>query len=60
MLRLAVLGLGFAAGSGDAAAATKDAAADYPNRPIRMVVPFPPGGATDILARVVGKRMTDA
>jgi len=53
------LGLLLAAGSSVAAGPAKDAA-DYPSRPIRMVVPFPPGGATDILARVVGKRMTDA
>lgn len=26
---------------------------------VRMVVPFPPAGATDILARVVGKRLTE-
>lgn len=42
-----------------AAAPAKDPASEYPKRPIRMVVPFPPGGATDILARVVGKRLTD-
>jgi tripartite-type tricarboxylate transporter receptor subunit TctC len=58
MSGIAVLAL--IAGNVAAAAPAKDAAADYPNRPIRMVVPFPPGGATDILARVVGKRMTDA
>jgi len=32
-------------------------AADYPARPVRMLVPFPPGGGTDILARVVGQRL---
>ncbi|PZP91177.1 MAG: hypothetical protein DI587_36245 [Variovorax paradoxus] len=30
---------------------------DYPNRPIKLVVPFPAGGPTDLLARVVGQRM---
>lgn len=42
-----------------AAAPAKDPASEYPKRPIRMVVPFPPGGATDILARVVGKRLAE-
>ncbi|RYZ05286.1 MAG: tripartite tricarboxylate transporter substrate binding protein, partial [Comamonadaceae bacterium] len=34
------------------------ATADYPNKPIRIVVPFPPGGATDVLARVLGQQMS--
>ena len=33
-------------------------AQDYPNRAIRLVVPFPPAGVTDILGRVVAERLT--
>lgn len=32
----------------------------YPARPIRMVVPFPPGGAADFLGRTVGERLAQA
>ena len=34
-------------------------AQDYPNKTIRLIVPFPPGGPNDIIARVVGKRMSE-
>ena len=34
-------------------------AQDFPNRNIRLIVPFPPGGPNDIIARVVGKRMEE-
>ena len=34
------------------------AAADYPAKPIRVIVPWPAGGSTDTLARIVGQRLT--
>ncbi|MEI9805159.1 MAG: tripartite tricarboxylate transporter substrate binding protein [Pseudolabrys sp.] len=34
-------------------------AADYPNRPVTLVVAFTPGGPSDVLARIVGKKMSE-
>jgi tripartite-type tricarboxylate transporter receptor subunit TctC len=34
-------------------------AADYPSRPVKWVVGYPPGGATDILARLIGQRLSE-
>ncbi len=34
--------------------------ANYPAKPIRMIVPFPPGGSTTIVARLIGQKLTDA
>src|SRR5690554_3779260 len=42
---------------GMAALANPAAASNYPSQPIRLIVPFAPGGSTDIVARIVGQRM---
>jgi tripartite-type tricarboxylate transporter receptor subunit TctC len=44
---------GWVSGAGDVAAQ------DYPRRPIRMIVPYAPGGATDIVARTIGPKITE-
>jgi tripartite-type tricarboxylate transporter receptor subunit TctC len=34
------------------------AAADYPDHPVRLIVPFPPGGSNDVVARLVAKQLS--
>ena len=38
---------------------TDSDAAAFPNRPIKIVVPFPAGGPSDVLARIIGQRMSE-
>ena len=40
-------------------AATPAVAQSWPNRPVTMVVPFAPGGGTDVLGRIVGRRLSE-
>jgi tripartite-type tricarboxylate transporter receptor subunit TctC len=44
---------------GNAAAQSAADASKFPSKPIRMIVPFPPGGSNDILARFLAQKMTE-
>ena len=46
--------LGLLLTAGDA-----DAQQSFPNKPIRLIVPFPPGGAPDVVARMLAQKLTD-
>ncbi len=41
-------------------AIAQDGAGTYPSKAIRIIIPFAAGGASDVLARILGKRLTDA
>ena len=42
---------------GQESSEASSSAATFPSRPIRIIVPFPPGGPSDIVARLIGQRM---
>ena len=52
----ALIGILATAGAG---AQRSDESQTYPNRTVRLIVPFPPGGPTDILARVLAQRLSE-
>ena len=54
-----VIGLLAALLIGPAIAQDAGDARDYPNRAIRIIVPFPAGGPSDVLARIIGQKMSE-
>src|SRR5689334_6700636 len=57
--RTTLLALTFVGASAAGPVWAQDKAQDYPNHQVNFVVPFAPGGGTDILGRLVGQKLTD-
>ncbi len=57
MRRIGILGLALSLSTG---AFAQSPVASYPVKPVRFVVAFPPGGPTDLLARLIGQKLADS
>ena len=59
MMRVLIIVSALVIAAGAAAAQTRDAAAGWPERPIRLIVPFPAGSSTDIVSRILAQRLSE-
>lgn len=57
---ISTLVCGFSLALSTATSFAQDAAASYPNKPIHIIAPFPPGGASDVMARLLGQKLATA
>jgi tripartite-type tricarboxylate transporter receptor subunit TctC len=57
---LQALGLALAAGAFGLSAGAAHADADWPQKPIRLIVPYSPGGSADTLGRMIGRYLSEA
>ena len=64
MKRLVIYGVAaalfVALGGGTPEVGWAAAATEYPNRPVRLIVPFPPGGGADFMGRIVAQALTES
>ena len=59
VLRAALVALALCSQAGQFSQASAQGAASFPNKPIRIIVPFPPGGPSDVQARLIGQKMSE-
>jgi len=57
---LNAIGLCAFASTAGALLADSARAQDYPTRPVRLIIPYPPGGPTDFVARTIGQKLSEA
>src|SRR5215831_17682431 len=58
IVRVLLIALGLVGACADRTL-SQPSAADYPNRQVNLIVPFAPGGGTDILGRLIGQKLSD-